>query len=61
VVYAFLSPAPMPRLWTKALAEMAPGTLLVSNTFTIPGVAPEQTIVLPGRSDARLYVYRLPG
>lgn len=61
LVYAFLSPAPMPRLWAKACAEMRPGSLLVSNTFAIPGATPERTIVLPGRSDARLLVYRIPG
>lgn len=33
VVYAFLSPAPMPRLHAKAAAEMRPGTLFVSNSF----------------------------
>ena len=60
LVYAFLSPAPMPRLWEKARREMAPGSLLVSNTFAIPGVEPERTIALPGRADARLLVYRLP-
>jgi hypothetical protein len=61
VVYAFLSPEPMPRLWAKAQAEMRPGTLLVSNTFAIPEAAPERTIPLPGRSDAALYVYRVSG
>jgi hypothetical protein len=61
VVYAFLSPAPMPALWKKTLLEMAPGTLLISNTFQIPGVIPETEIRLPDRPDARLLVYRIPG
>lgn len=60
LVYAFLSPAPMPRLWERARAGMRPGSLFVSNTFAVPGVEPERTIVLPGRSDARLLVYRVP-
>ena len=59
LVYAFLSPEPMPRLWSKVQAEMRPGTLLVSNTFAVPGATPEQIIDLPGRADARLYLYRL--
>lgn len=59
LVYAFLSPAPMPRLWSKAKAEMRPGTLLISNTFAVPDATPEQVIDLPGRADARLYVYRI--
>ena len=60
LVYAFLSPEPMPRLWAKVCTEMQPGSLFVSNTFAVPGFAAERTIVLPGRSDARLLVYRVP-
>jgi hypothetical protein len=59
VVYAFLSPAPMPRLWSKAQAEQAPGTLLVSNTFAIPDAEPEQIIDVADRRKTRLYCYRL--
>jgi hypothetical protein len=59
VVYAFLSPAPMPRLWAKAEQEMKPGSLLVSNTFTVPGREPLRRIPLPGRKDACLLVWRL--
>lgn len=33
VAYAFLSPAPMPRLLAKAEADMKGGGLLISNTF----------------------------
>lgn len=40
-VYCFLSPVPMPRLWAKAQEEMAPGSWLISNSFAIPGVAPD--------------------
>lgn len=60
LVYAFLSPEPMPRLWERFLAEARPGTLLVSNTFAVPGIEPEKVIELPGRADARLLVYRHP-
>ena len=60
LVYAVLSPVPMPALWDKARQEMAPGTLLVSNSFEIPGVPPEREIPLPGRKDARLWLYRIP-
>lgn len=61
VVYAFLSPVPMPRLWDKALAEMDEGSLLVSNTFPVPGVAPTRVIPLPGLRTSALYLYRMPG
>jgi hypothetical protein len=58
VVYAFLSPAPMPELWAKAVREMKTGSLLVSNTFEVPGREPERRIPLPGRRDACLLVWR---
>ena len=57
VVYAFLSPAPMPRLWAKAGAEMAPGAMLVSNSFVVPDVAPVAVIAVGDRRATRLYVY----
>lgn len=44
VVYAYLSPAAMDGLWRKARREMRPGTLLVSNSFGIPGVAPHRRL-----------------
>ena len=59
VVYAFLSPAPMPALWAKAVREMKPGSLLVSNTFTVPGQEPQRRIPLPGRADACLLIWML--
>ena len=59
LVYVFLSPAPMEQLWAKVRAEMRPGSLVVSNTFPIPGVEPHQVIPLTGRTDARLFVYRV--
>jgi hypothetical protein len=60
LVYAFLSPAPMPRLWAKARAEMAAGARLVSNSFEVPGVAAERVVDVPDRRQTRLHCYR-PG
>jgi hypothetical protein len=60
LVYAFLSPAPMPRLWEKAGAEMTPGAQLVSNSFAVPDVAPAAVIAVNDRRATRLYLYR-PG
>ena len=59
VVYAFLSPAPMPELFAKATREMKPGSLFVSNTFTVPGLEPRTRIPLPGRKDACLLIWEL--
>jgi len=58
VVFAYLSPAAMPRLWQKAQAEMRTGSLLVSLEFPIPEIAPSQTI-LPSKCAPKLYVYCL--
>lgn len=59
VVYAFLSPAPMPALWDKARREMKPGSLLISNSFPVPGVDAAQTIEVAGALPRILYCYEL--
>lgn len=59
VAYAFLSPVPMARLWAKAQVEMRPGSLLVSNSFPVPGVSPAGTLTLADRRRTRLYLYRI--
>lgn len=60
IIYAFLSPAPMPQLWQKAAMEMKPDSLLISNSFAVPDVEPESTAAVGDRRDTRLYLYR-PG
>ena len=57
VVYAFLSPAPMPELWAKVRREMRPGKLLISHSFEVPGQVPARRIPLPGRPGACILVY----
>lgn len=58
VVYCFLSPAPMPALWNKVCAEMRGDTLLVSNSFEVPGVTPEEEVPLEDWRHSRLLIYR---
>lgn len=58
-VYAFLSPAPMPRLWRKARTEMAAGATLVSNSFAVPEIVPDAEIEVNDRRATRLYLYRI--
>lgn len=60
VVYAFLSPAPMPQLWVKARREMRSRALLVSNSFPVPGADAELTVEVADRRRTRLFCYR-PG
>jgi hypothetical protein len=59
VVYAYLSPVPMAQLWQKVKLEMKPGSLFISNTFTVPGVAPDRTIPLDDMSSSILYVWQI--
>ena len=60
VVYVYLSPAPMARLWDKARREMKPGSLFVSNSFEVPGVAPQRILPLDGTGMATaLYVWEM--
>lgn len=59
VVYAFLSPAVMARLWDKARAEMPPGSIFVSNSFAVPGVTPHATVDVGDLRGSRLYLWRM--
>ncbi len=58
-VYAFLSTEPMPKLWQKACQEMQPGTLLISNSFRVPGVEPSQVLQVDDERETQLLIYRV--
>lgn len=60
VVYCFLSPAPMPALWRKAVTQMQPTALLISNSFEVPGVAPEERLAVDDWRHSQLLIWR-PG
>ncbi|MDB5800141.1 MAG: methyltransferase type 12 [Rhodocyclales bacterium] len=60
VVYAFLSPVPMPALWAKALREMRPGCWLVSNSFEIARTTPASIVSVGDKRGTRLFCYRIP-
>lgn len=59
VVYAFLSPVPMPKLWQKAKREMSPGSLFISNSFPVPGEVPSQVIEVDCSPPRPLYCYAI--
>jgi hypothetical protein len=59
LVYAFLSPEPMPGLWRKARAEMRPGALLVSNSFEAPGRTPDRVLAVDDARRTRLLIWRM--
>lgn len=57
LVYAFLSPVPMSAVWAKVQQELAPGSLLVSNSFPIEGVSPSRIITVEDKRCTQLFVY----
>ena len=59
VVYCFLSPAPMERLYAKAKREMKPGSLFISNSFAVPDVNPNEVVEVDDRRQTKLLVYRM--
>ena len=56
VVFAYLSPAVMTSLWEKARMEMRPGSLLLSNEFTIENRAAD-LIIQTERMRVPLYAW----
>ena len=59
LVYAFLSPEPMPELWQKVLAEMNQEATFVSNSFAVPDVVPTEIWQLTDKRKTRLYIYKM--
>lgn len=58
VCYLFLGG--MERLSPKLSSELAPGALVVSNTFALPGWSPEASVVVHDLWNSRVYLYRRP-
>ena len=61
IAYCFLSPAPMSAIFDKANKEMAAGTLFISNSFMVPGIAPGQTIKVADSRQTQLHLWRIGG
>lgn len=59
LVFAFLSPAPMPELGEKIRREMPAGSLFVSSSFPLPGWQPESVREIDDRRRTMLYCYRI--
>jgi len=59
VVYAFLSPLVMEKLWEKVQSEMRPGSIFISNSFETPG-QPEKIYQLEDDKKCRVLLYRIP-
>ncbi len=61
LVYCFLSPVPMTRLFEKAQAEMRTDSLFVSNSFGVPGQPADEIRELADRRRTKLYLWRMTG
>ncbi|GAB7126816.1 hypothetical protein JCM19000A_13230 [Silvimonas sp. JCM 19000] len=57
VIYAYLSPEPMAALWLKLQQEWQPGSRLISNSFAIPGVPPDEIVEVEDWKNSRLYIW----
>ena len=55
VVVCYLYPGSMVRLSTKLQSELLPGTVVVSNTFALPGWIPAQTAQLKDLYRTKVY------
>ncbi|BCL75192.1 hypothetical protein JHS3_09280 [Jeongeupia sp. HS-3] len=60
VIYAYLSPAPMPALWRKVCAEMNDGARLISNSFGIEGVPADARYPVGDWKQSELLLWHRP-
>lgn len=58
-VYAFLSPAPMQKLFEKVIQEMPSDSLFISNSFTVPSESATRTMELDDRRKTKLHIWEI--
>ncbi|MDD2701840.1 MAG: class I SAM-dependent methyltransferase [Sideroxydans sp.] len=58
VAFAYLSPVPMAALWEKVQKEMHPGSLFISNTFTVADHPPQKILQTDDLHHSELYLWR---
>ena len=56
-IYAFLSPAPMARVFEKISQEMPKGGTFISNSFAVPEIQPKDIITLKDRRQTELLIW----
>ncbi|MBT3557028.1 MAG: class I SAM-dependent methyltransferase [Rhodospirillales bacterium] len=59
VVYCFLSPAPMTRVFDKARSEMHPGSILISNSFSVDGHDPGRIVIVDDDRKTNLLIWQM--
>lgn len=58
LVYTFLSPVPMEKIYRKAQAELKSGSYLISNSFPVPDVNPTEVWELNDQRKTQLFIYK---
>lgn len=59
VVYCFLSPVPMARLFAKAQEELKPGSLFISNSFAVPDHNPDKIVTVKDGRKTKLLIWKI--
>lgn len=59
IVYCFLSPVPMPRLFDKAQGELSSGSLLISNSFRVPDHDPDRVVRVKDGRKTELLIWKI--
>jgi hypothetical protein len=58
VIYAFLAPPPMERLWKKVSVEMKKGGLFIVNSFEVPA-SPDKTIEIRDKRKCKIMLHKV--
>ena len=59
LVYAFLSPAIMEKLYFKVLKEMRQDTFFISNSFEVPNLKADEIWELEDKRGTKLFIYKI--
>ncbi|MBA2726841.1 MAG: SAM-dependent methyltransferase [Parachlamydiaceae bacterium] len=59
LIVCYLYPGAMQKLKVKLEKSLNPGTLLVSNTFSIPGLKPINTVEIDDWYHSKIFVYKM--
>ena len=59
VVFAYLSPVPMEKLWHKARAEMRPGTMFISSTFSLLDQTHHEIVQVDDLHHSTLFIWHM--
>ncbi|MCB6183609.1 class I SAM-dependent methyltransferase [Leeia sp. TBRC 13508] len=59
VIYVFQSPLVMEAIWKKALTEMHANSILISNSFEVPGVTATQEFSIAGGRQNKLLMWKM--